>query len=93
MFQVIGAIAEFERALISEHVKAGMRNARAKGQRIGRPARVPLTEELKQQIAVAYRDREGSFRSIPTRFGTSLGIVQRCIAPYQRDLLQPPPSA
>jgi DNA invertase Pin-like site-specific DNA recombinase len=31
MFQIIGAMAEFERALIQERVKAGMRNARAKG--------------------------------------------------------------
>jgi DNA invertase Pin-like site-specific DNA recombinase len=31
MFQIIGAMAEFERALIQERVKAGLRNARAKG--------------------------------------------------------------
>jgi resolvase-like protein len=30
MFQIIGATAEFERALIQERVKAGLRNARAK---------------------------------------------------------------
>lgn len=39
MFQLIGAMAEFERALIQERVKAGLRHARAKGQRLGRPAR------------------------------------------------------
>ena len=37
MFQIIGAMAEFERALIQERVRAGIRNARAKGRRIGRP--------------------------------------------------------
>jgi DNA invertase Pin-like site-specific DNA recombinase len=37
MFNVIGAMAEFERALIQERVRAGVRNARAKGKRIGRP--------------------------------------------------------
>jgi DNA invertase Pin-like site-specific DNA recombinase len=37
MFHVIGAMAQFERALIQERVKAGLRNARAKGQRLGRP--------------------------------------------------------
>src|SRR5438309_10758320 len=37
MFNIIGAMAEFERELIRERVKAGMRNARAKGARIGRP--------------------------------------------------------
>jgi DNA invertase Pin-like site-specific DNA recombinase len=39
VFTVLGAVAELERALIVERVKAGMRNARAKGKRIGRPLR------------------------------------------------------
>lgn len=37
MFQIIGAMAEFERELIRERVKAGIKNARARGTRIGRP--------------------------------------------------------
>ena len=37
MFQIIGAMAEFERALIQERVRAGLRNARAKGRRLGKP--------------------------------------------------------
>ena len=37
MFHVISAMAEFERTLIQERVKAGLRNARAKGKRLGRP--------------------------------------------------------
>ncbi len=37
MFQIIGAMAEFERSLIVERVRSGLRNARAKGVRIGRP--------------------------------------------------------
>jgi len=39
MFQLIGAMAEFERALIQERVRAGLRHARSKGQRLGRPGR------------------------------------------------------
>lgn len=84
MFQVIGAMAEFERALIAERVRAGMRNARAKGRSIGRPTLVPVTNELKDQIAAAYHKGEGSLRTIAAQFGTSLGTVQRCIALYQR---------
>src|SRR6201987_1607757 len=38
MFQIIGAMAEFERALIQERVKSGMAQARRAGKRIGRPA-------------------------------------------------------
>ena len=37
VFTVLGAVAELERSLIVERVKAGMRNAKAKGQHIGRP--------------------------------------------------------
>ncbi len=37
MFQIIGAMAEFERALIQERVRAGLRNAQAKGKMLGRP--------------------------------------------------------
>jgi DNA invertase Pin-like site-specific DNA recombinase len=37
LYQVISAFAEFERDCIRERVKAGLRNARAKGRRLGRP--------------------------------------------------------
>jgi DNA invertase Pin-like site-specific DNA recombinase len=37
MFTVLGAVAELERSIIVERVKAGLRNARAKGKRLGRP--------------------------------------------------------
>ncbi len=37
MFTVLGAVAELERSLIAERVKAGLRNARAKGKKLGRP--------------------------------------------------------
>jgi DNA invertase Pin-like site-specific DNA recombinase len=89
MFQIIGAMAEFERSLIAERVKAGMRNARAKGRRIGRPSRTPITEELKSEISAAYQRGEGSFRSLAAQFGCSLGTVQRSIAAYQRSGSRP----
>jgi DNA invertase Pin-like site-specific DNA recombinase len=37
VFTVLGAVAELERSLICERVRAGLRNARAKGKRLGRP--------------------------------------------------------
>jgi len=37
VFTVLAAVAELERSLIVERVKAGLRNARAKGKRLGRP--------------------------------------------------------
>src|SRR5262249_55534808 len=37
VFTVLGAVAELERSLIVERVKAGLRNARSKGKHLGRP--------------------------------------------------------
>src|SRR5438309_11361383 len=49
MMQLLGAMAEFERALIQERVKAGLRNARAKGTRLGRP-RVSVSATKIQEL-------------------------------------------
>ena len=40
VFTVLGAVAELERSLIAERVRAGLRNARAKGRRLGRPRKI-----------------------------------------------------
>lgn len=37
VFTVLGAVAELERSLIAKRVRAGIRNAKAKGKTIGRP--------------------------------------------------------
>src|SRR6202789_3645870 len=37
VFTVLGAVAELERSLIAERVRAGLRNAKAKGRKLGRP--------------------------------------------------------
>lgn len=40
MFHIFGALAEFERNLISERTKAGLDAARARGRRGGRPRKL-----------------------------------------------------
>lgn len=40
IFTVLGAVAELERSLIVERVKAGLRNAVSKGKRLGRPRKI-----------------------------------------------------
>src|SRR6202521_5145684 len=37
VFTILGSVAELERSMIVERVKAGLRNARVKGKRLGRP--------------------------------------------------------
>ena len=79
VFTVLGAVAELERSLIVERVRAGMRNARAKGRRIGRPPQTALSPELREIIAQTYARGETSLRALAKKFGTSLATVQRCI--------------
>ena len=75
MFQIIGAMAEFERALIQERVRAGLRNARAKGKHIGRP-RLTVDSE---QIA-GLRQLGASWSQISRETGLSRGTAQRAMA-------------
>src|ERR1035438_6907435 len=70
MFQIIGAMAEFERALIQERVRAGLRNARAKGRRLGRP-RVYVDAS---QIA-ALRAMGHSWAQITGEMGVSISFL------------------
>ena len=46
VFTVLGAVAELERNLIAERVKAGLRNARAKGRVLGPPRKITNTHEI-----------------------------------------------
>jgi DNA invertase Pin-like site-specific DNA recombinase len=84
VFTVLGAVAELERSLIVERVKAGMRNARAKGKRIGRPPRTQLSVDMRTAIAGSYASGRTSLRALAKKFGTSLATVQRCVGVYQR---------
>lgn len=74
MFQIIGAMAEFERALIQERVKAGLRNAKAKGKRIGRPR-----QEIDPSRVLELRNQGLSWRAISDRLQLGLGTVYRSI--------------
>jgi DNA invertase Pin-like site-specific DNA recombinase len=45
LFQVVGAIAEFERSLIRERIALGLERARAEGKTIGRPLGAQVDEQ------------------------------------------------
>src|SRR6266404_2445492 len=72
VFTVLGAVAELERSLIVERVKAGLRNARAKGKRLGRPRVSVSAAKIKELRA------EGlSWAKIAERLGVGEGTVYR----------------
>ena len=70
MFQIIGAMAEFERSLIQERVRAGLRNAKAKGHKLGRP-----TVKADAEMIVRLRCEGHSLADIANRLGISVGTV------------------
>jgi DNA invertase Pin-like site-specific DNA recombinase len=74
MFNIIGAMAEFERALIQERVRAGIRNARAKGKRIGRPRKLVDVLELDR-----LRKRGLGWKKIAKELKLGVGTVMRIV--------------
>lgn len=74
MFQIIGAMAEFERSLIQERVKAGLRNAKLKGKTLGRP---PLT--LDRERIARLRASGASIREISTQLEVSTATIHKAL--------------
>ena len=76
MFQIIGAMGEFERNLIRERVRAGMAHAKAKGRKLGR------TRLHVDMIAVEARRAKGeSLRAIARDLGVSPALLVKRAKP------------
>jgi DNA invertase Pin-like site-specific DNA recombinase len=71
VFTVLGAVAELERSLIGERVRAGLRNAKANGVVLGRPPLKKLSATDLRQIRKD-RKRGLSFKTIAKQHGTSV---------------------
>ncbi|MGD0405696.1 MAG: recombinase family protein [Candidatus Bathyarchaeia archaeon] len=72
MTHLLGAFAQFEVALIKQRVKAGIANARARGERIGRPKKDIDLDKL-----LHLRKQGVSFRAIAKQMGVSPGLVYK----------------
>ncbi len=77
VFTVLGAVAELERSLIAERVRAGLRNARAKGKRLGRP---PVGVDATRISDL--RRRGTSWAKIATLLDISRTTAQRAIRSF-----------
>jgi DNA invertase Pin-like site-specific DNA recombinase len=73
MFQVTGAFAEFERAMIRERVKAGLKRAVAQGKTLGRPT---IDPELERKAQRELRKGTGILK-VAKQLGLGTGTVQR----------------
>ena len=72
VFTVLGAVAELERSLIAERVRAGLRNARAKGKRLGRPRK-----SLDSGRIAALRAQGAGWRAIAKELRVGVGTLYR----------------
>ena len=79
VFTVLGAVAELERSLIAERVKAGLRNARAKGKHLGRPRVIVSANSI-----AALRAHGHSWREICDELRLIKGTAQRAFIAYPK---------
>lgn len=74
IFSIVAAISQLERDIIAERVKAGLRKARAKGKRLGRPQ---IGLDKAQVIAMVQEGR--SVRKIAQALKVSRGTILRIL--------------
>lgn len=72
IFTVLGAVAELERSLITERVRAGLRNARAKGRKLGRPCATVSEAQVRELLATGH-----SMVAVGRQLGISAATVCR----------------
>ena len=75
LFHIVGAVAQFERDLIAERVRAGMAHARSLGKHIGRP-RAKVDVEAVRNL----RSQGKSLRNIAMALGVPISRVRRALA-------------
>ena len=78
LFQMMGVFAEFERSMIQERVRAGLRRAKDDGKKLGRPRIAP---QLEERILAALKAGE-TIRGIADKFDVNPSTVQRIKHPF-----------
>jgi DNA invertase Pin-like site-specific DNA recombinase len=73
MFQITGAFAEFERSMIRQRVKLGLKRAKAQGKHLGRPA---IAIELERKAQRELRKGTGILK-VAKMIGLGTGTVHR----------------
>lgn len=75
MFQMMGVFAQFERTMIVERVKAGLKRARAEGRKLGRPR---VDGKVTAKVLALRREGKG-MRKIARELGIGNATVQRIL--------------
>ena len=82
LFQVIGAMAEFEREIIRERVVAGIRRAKENGTQLGRPK-----VEVDVESARRLREEGLTYKAVAEQLGVSVGSVHGALNCSSRYLI------
>ena len=86
LFQIIGSIAQWERSLIGERVRAGLQHARQEGTRLGRPPRRVMTRNDVTELRNEWRRTKLPFRKLAAKYGTSVWTAHRiCKEHHERE--------
>jgi DNA invertase Pin-like site-specific DNA recombinase len=80
MFQVCGAFAEFERSMIRQRVKLGLKHAIAEGKRLGRPARRDTPKLAAQIYKLRAAKPPVGIIAISKKLGCGVSLVQRVLS-------------
>jgi DNA invertase Pin-like site-specific DNA recombinase len=80
LFQIIGAIAQWERSLIVERVKAGLQHARSQGKKLGRPPLRVLTPKDVAELRKERKRTKATFRQLATKYGVSVFTAHQICA-------------
>jgi len=78
VFHLFGALAEFERNLVRERTQAGLKAARVRGRRGGRPK--ALDSNKRQLVVKLYNDHQHSIDEICQMMGISKPTLYKYIA-------------
>jgi DNA invertase Pin-like site-specific DNA recombinase len=81
MFGMLGVFAEFEREMIAERVRAGIKNARAKGTKTGNPFGRPRVGADVERKVRALRSQDWGVNRIARELGVGSGTVRRIVEP------------
>ena len=83
IFTVLGAVAELERSLIAERVRAGLRNAKAKGKRLGRPRKAVDGARI-----ASLRAQGRGWKKIAAELGVGVSTVRQAGMGVRKTLLK-----
>ena len=81
VFTILGAVGQMERELIRDRVRAGVKNAKAKGKVLGRPK-----VDVDVAAIASLRQQGHSYRAVAAKLNVSVGTVFAAVQAVQQSV-------